>query len=291
MRLNPAYIPPSRTTLSGRILKEEALKDITKINKIFEQSENLTLSIDDGQVRLIIQFTILSSHVANKELDDGLRNMKISGGGLQSYRPMDCILKLEARTATLKFIIAASKNLIMMHIYFSFSIPGYGLKDSVNIGRLMDHGHRGNNSCLSLTQLRQFKLPFNLDYDSKTETPLSWWLTYEESTEMLLVSLAVKMFSITPSEAGCKRNFQFLMKWLFMEKKLHQKICDIARKFQLFDEFGELESSDRAPRSTSLNISPENSVPDNIEYGVDDLVLRFLNEEHRKCINQINSTQ
>ncbi|GBB84534.1 hypothetical protein RclHR1_01110019 [Rhizophagus clarus] len=81
----------------------------------------------------------------------------------------------------------------------------------VNIGRLMDHGHRGNNSCLSLTQLRQFKLPFNLDYDSKTETPLSWWLTYEESTEMLLVSLAVKMFSITPSEAGCKRNFQFLM--------------------------------------------------------------------------------
>jgi hypothetical protein len=43
MRLNPAYIPPSRTTLSGRILKEEAAKVKVKIDKIFEQSENLTL--------------------------------------------------------------------------------------------------------------------------------------------------------------------------------------------------------------------------------------------------------
>ncbi|GES96156.1 ribonuclease H-like domain-containing protein [Rhizophagus clarus] len=46
MRLNSKYVPPSRTTLSGRILMEEANKTKTKINKIFEQSENLTLSID-----------------------------------------------------------------------------------------------------------------------------------------------------------------------------------------------------------------------------------------------------
>jgi BED zinc finger. len=44
MRLNPRYIPPSRSTLSGRILQEEAVKVKTKINKIFEKSENLTLS-------------------------------------------------------------------------------------------------------------------------------------------------------------------------------------------------------------------------------------------------------
>ena len=43
MRLNPKYIPPSRTTLSGRILTEAANKTKAKINKIFEQSENLTL--------------------------------------------------------------------------------------------------------------------------------------------------------------------------------------------------------------------------------------------------------
>lgn len=43
MRLNPGYIPPSRATLSGRILNEEAVKIKTKINRIFEQTENLTL--------------------------------------------------------------------------------------------------------------------------------------------------------------------------------------------------------------------------------------------------------
>ena len=43
MRLNPKYVPPSRTTLSGRILTEAANKTKAKINKIFEQSENLTL--------------------------------------------------------------------------------------------------------------------------------------------------------------------------------------------------------------------------------------------------------
>jgi hypothetical protein len=43
MRLNPKYVPPSRATLSGRILMEESNKIKTKINKIFEESENLTL--------------------------------------------------------------------------------------------------------------------------------------------------------------------------------------------------------------------------------------------------------
>jgi len=43
MRLNPAYIPPSRTTLSGRILNEAAAKIKNRINEILKQSENLTL--------------------------------------------------------------------------------------------------------------------------------------------------------------------------------------------------------------------------------------------------------
>lgn len=82
------------------------------------------------------------------------------------------------------------------------------------------HGY-GEQSCnLLLTQLRQFKRDkrenslFNLDYDSKSETPFNWWLTYEESEEMPLVTLAQKMFSITPSEAGCERNFSIL-KWFY----------------------------------------------------------------------------
>jgi hypothetical protein len=43
LRLNPTYIIPSRTTLSGRILVEESAKVRTKINGIIKQSENLTL--------------------------------------------------------------------------------------------------------------------------------------------------------------------------------------------------------------------------------------------------------
>ena len=53
-----------------------------------------------------------------------------------------------------------------------------------------------------------------MDYDSKSETPFNWWLIYEESEEMPLVTLAQKMFSITPSEVGCERNFSIL-KWFY----------------------------------------------------------------------------
>ena len=37
-----------------------------------------------GELNKVIEF-FNRSHVANKELEDGLRNMKISGGGLQTY--------------------------------------------------------------------------------------------------------------------------------------------------------------------------------------------------------------
>ncbi|CAG8793905.1 23599_t:CDS:1, partial [Gigaspora margarita] len=44
MRLNPAYHPPGRTTLSGRILEEEVIKVNKDISTIFKQNKNLTLS-------------------------------------------------------------------------------------------------------------------------------------------------------------------------------------------------------------------------------------------------------
>jgi hypothetical protein len=53
-----------------------------------------------------------------------------------------------------------------------------------------------------------------LGYDPKSETPYTWWLTYEDSEEIPLVSLAIKMFFITSSEAGCERNFS-VFKWFY----------------------------------------------------------------------------
>jgi hypothetical protein len=193
-----------------------------------------------------------------------------------------------------------------------------------------------------LTQLRQFKRndpPFNLDYDPKSETPFAWWLTYEESEEMPLVFLAIKMFSITPSEAGCERNFSVL-KWFYGDRHTRLDInriksMSMMRSFWMtnvknemafygkeisaddlrhctqistvIDEFDEYEFSEEPEspnypfESTSLDISSmanldhtifsgdqviqtnlnRNSVPDNLEYNVDNLVSRFINEEQR----------
>lgn len=110
-------------------------------------------------------------------------------------------------------------------------ISGYGLNNKafqiacrVATKYGQTYGYGENLSHRLLTQLRQFKRqdpPFDLDYDPKSETPLDWWLTYEESEEleeMPLVSLAIKMFSITPSEAGCERNFSVL-KWFYGDRR------------------------------------------------------------------------
>jgi hypothetical protein len=159
---------------------------------------------------------------------------------------------------------------------------------------------------------------------------------------MPLVSLAIKMFSITPSEAGCERNFSVL-KWFYGDRRTRLDInriesmsmmrsfwvSNVKKEMALYgkeisaddlrhciqtssviDEFDEYEfddtsedpeSPDYTLGSTSLDISSivnldhtifsddqatqtnlnrnRNLVPDNLEYNVDDLVLRFMNEE------------
>ncbi|CAG8835641.1 42171_t:CDS:1, partial [Gigaspora margarita] len=72
----------------------------------------------------------------------------------------------------------------------------------------------GNNeySCSDLfANLRKYKWNdylFNMEYKKKSETPLSWCLIFEE--EAPLIKLAIKLFSIMPSQAGYKRNFSIL---------------------------------------------------------------------------------
>jgi hypothetical protein len=207
------------------------------------------------------------------------------------------------------------------------------------------HGYGENISHRLLTQLRQFKRndpPFKLDYDSKSETPLDWWLTFEESEDMPLVSLAIKMFSITPSEAGCERNFSVL-KWYYGDRRTRLDLNRIesmsmmrsfwmtnvkkelafygktntadnlrhcTRTSTVVDEIDEYEfdddddtsedpeSPDYAIGSTTLDICVIANldhtifngdqvtqtnlnrvlVQDNMEFNVDDLVLRFFNE-------------
>ena len=43
--LRPAYDPPSRKLVSGRLFDEELVRITLKITKLIQQSENLTLGI------------------------------------------------------------------------------------------------------------------------------------------------------------------------------------------------------------------------------------------------------
>ena len=179
-----------------------------------------------------------------------------------------------------------------------------------------------------------------MDYNPKSESPYSWWLTYEDLEELPLVSLAIKMFSITPSEAGCERNFSIL-KWFYGDRRTSldinrielmsmirsfwmtnikremafygkeitvddlrhcTQILTIINELEVNNRSEDFESSDQVQGSISLDISSlvnldhtifgdetgnqmiqtnlnTDVTPDNIEYSVDDLVARFLNEE------------
>ena len=48
-----------------------------------------------------------------------------------------------------------------------------------------------------------------MSYNSKLETPVAWWLTFD-TRESQLPNLAIKLFAIVPSQAGCERNFSTL---------------------------------------------------------------------------------
>lgn len=75
------------------------------------------------------------------------------------------------------------------------------------------------DSCSDLLDdLRKYKRnqdPFDMEYKKESETSLNWWLTFEdEDKESPLIKLAIKLFSIMPSQAGCERNFSML-RWFY----------------------------------------------------------------------------
>ncbi|CAB5198560.1 unnamed protein product [Rhizophagus irregularis] len=99
--LNPGYSPPSRTTLSDRLITEEYTRVNLAIERDLEQSDNLTLAhainlIASDLVKLepIKKFInecgkinryFSTSHASNALLRQGFTTMKIKGGGLQTW--------------------------------------------------------------------------------------------------------------------------------------------------------------------------------------------------------------
>ncbi|CAB5360709.1 unnamed protein product [Rhizophagus irregularis] len=81
--LNPAYIPPSRTTLSGRLLNEEISRVNKKVTSELEIADSLTLRI---YLKLWDDYRVFNnSHQGSAILAQGLKDMKINIERLQTW--------------------------------------------------------------------------------------------------------------------------------------------------------------------------------------------------------------
>src|SRR6185369_1243855 len=98
-------------------------------------------------------------------------------------------------------------------------------------------GHTDTAVAELLTHLRMFKrgdTPWNMDYNKRLETPMAWWLTFDAKMSQL-PDLALKLFSIVPSQAGCERNFSTLG-WMLGDRRtrLTSKKIESMAKIRLF---------------------------------------------------------
>ncbi|GBB99039.1 hypothetical protein RclHR1_00340030 [Rhizophagus clarus] len=84
--LNPSYVPPSRTTLSERLLSEEAARVQNEINNDLENAENLTLSLYIKIKYEIIQLSIGAEKFA-AIVTDSAANCRVARAKTQEKYP------------------------------------------------------------------------------------------------------------------------------------------------------------------------------------------------------------
>ena len=76
-----------------------------------------------------------------------------------------------------------------------------------------------------LTELRTYRhkeKPYTQIFNKEKESPLKWWLSIDAQKDSL-AELAIKIFSIPPSQAVCERNFSTL-KWMFGDRRTRLNI-------------------------------------------------------------------
>ncbi|CAB4475404.1 unnamed protein product [Rhizophagus irregularis] len=96
------------------------------------------------------------------------------------------------------------------------------------------------------------KSPYNQEFDSHLETPMSWWLTIKDKYDYL-PALAIMVFSITLHSAGCERIFSTLG-WLY-EDEVHEMIND-----STFLQFEEKEDEIDNRRNIPISEIPNHKV-------------------------------
>jgi hypothetical protein len=109
----------------------------------------------------------------------------------------------------------------------NFLLIGQGLKAeywkiiTTTAGHIWQNNGGNKKSCNHLlAQIRNYELkrsPYNQDFDSSLETPMSWWYSIKDKFNHLQ-ELAIMIFSITPHSAGCKRIFSTLG-WLYSKRR------------------------------------------------------------------------
>ncbi|GET00860.1 ribonuclease H-like domain-containing protein [Rhizophagus clarus] len=192
-----------------------------------------------------------TSHASNALLKQGFTNMKIQGGGLQTWvkirwgslfmttdallraQPVfDWILREHATSITNKANEATLSDCFIHLIKLAYAIyrlPSKGLKDdafhkaalaAIEIWQSLGHTRKESEELIA--QLRRFELrlaPFDLPYSPGLESPKVWWKLIKMQPRHL-AELACRIFSINPTQANCERNFSIL-NWILGEKRIN----------------------------------------------------------------------
>lgn len=114
--------------------------------------------------------------------------------------------------------------LFLLIIYYFFNL-GLGLQNeafrnaAITASSLWkDLGHSAQECKELISQFRYYdanKKPFDLPYVQGLDTPMLWWGSIKNNC---LSKLAQRLFSISPSQANCERNFSTL-KWFIGDKR------------------------------------------------------------------------
>ena len=119
--------------------------------------------------------------------------------------------------------------------------------------------HYSEESCTQLlVEMRSWKRkdkPYHLSYNSTRETPIKWWHSvYVDDDQDQLQQLALRLFSIVPSQAVCERNFSML-KWFYGDKRTRLCISRVEDMAKIRSYY--LSNSDKELQLYGKNLNNE----------------------------------
>ncbi|GBC46481.2 ribonuclease H-like domain-containing protein [Rhizophagus irregularis DAOM 181602=DAOM 197198] len=188
----------------------EAVSSVSRLRMALEHVlKNNPNEITNKSVRQNIQSSEFFSNV--DKLTKVLKPIKTAITLLESANAnlADCFLQLILIANTIKKIIFSRNARGLKAVYWKTI--------TTTAAQIWQNNGGDRRSCNRLlAQMHNYELrksPYNQEFDSHLETPMSWWLTIKDKYDYL-PALAIMVFSITPHSAGCERIFSTLG-WLY----------------------------------------------------------------------------